>query len=129
MEDCMDDQLKGLRRVFLAFAEHVLFSNKTFPDYDLMYHTVQEAIESMIKPLPAHFAFFTWLEPAEITAAKQELARHLIPDIENALIRSPQLIDFTKYPYPEPNFNKFGGMGLMKRVSLTISGVMKSILN
>lgn len=127
MKDRMDDQLKDFRRVFHAFAEHVLCSNKTFPDYDRMHHTVQEAIESMIKPLPAHFAFFTWLKPAEITGAQQEVARHLIPDIENALIRSPQLIDFTKYPYPEPNFNKFSGIGLMKRVSLTISGVMKSI--
>lgn len=117
-----------LKPVFLAFAEHVLFSNKTFPDYDDMYQMVHEAIESMVNPLPAHLAFFTWLEPADIAAAVEEVAKHPVPDLENALIRTPQLIDFTKYPYPEPNFNKYGGLGLMKRVSLTFSGVMRSIL-
>lgn len=94
-----------------------------------MYQMVHEAIESMVTPLPAHFAFFTWLTDAEIAAAKEEVAKLPAPDIENALIRMPQFIDFANYPYPEPNFNKFGGLGLMSRVSSTFSSVMKSILD
>lgn len=93
-----------------------------------MYQMVEETIESMVKPLPAHLAFFTWLKPADVATAKKEVGKHPVPDIENALIRSPQLIDFTEYPYPKPNFNKFGGFGLMRRISSSISGVMNSIL-